>query len=78
MHPLYEKANALTAEVIDAAIEVQKHFGIGLLENIYKQCLGQEMRVRGHQAEVEVVVPITYKGFTFDEKLRIDCPRHCL
>ena len=31
------------------------------------------MRVRGHQAETEVAVPITYKGFTFDEKLRIDC-----
>ena len=42
-------------------------------ENIYKHCLAQEMRVRGHQAETEVDVPITYKGFTFVEKLRIDC-----
>ena len=73
MHPLFEKASGLTAEVIEAAVEVQHHFGIGLLENIYKQCLGQEMRVRGHQAETEVEVPITYKGFTFKEKLRIDC-----
>ena len=31
------------------------------------------MRVRGHQAETEVGVPITYKGFTFEEKLKIDC-----
>ena len=73
MHPLFEKADALTGEVIDAAVEVQKHFGIGLLENIYKQALAQEMRIRGHQAETEVDVPITYKGFTFEEKLRIDC-----
>ena len=73
MHPLYEKAASLTEEVIGAAIEVQKHFGIGVLENIYKQCLAQEMRVRGHKAETEKVVPITYKGFTFEEKLRIDC-----
>ena len=73
MHPLFEQAEGLTGEVIEAAIEVQKHFGIGLLENIYKQCLAQEMRVRGHKAETEVVAPITYKGFTFDEKLRIDC-----
>ena len=79
MHPLFEQANALTSEVIAAAIEVQKHFGIGLLENIYKHCLAQEMRVRGHKAETEVVVPITYKGFTFDEKLRLDCfVDHCL
>ena len=73
MHPLFEQAERLTGEVIEAAVEVQKHFGIGLLENIYKQCLAQEMRVRGHKAETEVVVPITYKGFTFDEKLRVDC-----
>ena len=73
MHPLYEKANLLTGDVIEAAIEVQNHFGIGLLENIYKNCLAQELRVRGHEVETEVIVPITYKGFTFDEKLRIDC-----
>ncbi len=73
MHPLFEQAERLTGEVIEAAVEVQKHFGIGLLENIYKQCLAQEMRVRGHKAETEVVVPITYKGFTFNEKLRVDC-----
>ena len=73
MHPLFEQAEGLTREVIEAAVEVQKHFGIGLLENVYKQCLAQEMRVRGHKAETEVVVPITYKGFAFDEKLRIDC-----
>ena len=73
MHPLFEQADGLTGEVIEAAIEVQKHFGIGVLENIYKQCLAQEMRVRGHKAETEVVVPITYKGFTFNEKLRVDC-----
>ena len=79
LHPLFEQADSLTGEVIEAAIEVQKHFGTGLLENIYKQCLAQEMRVRGHQAETEVVVPITYKGFAFEEKLRIDClVDHCL
>ena len=73
MHPLFEKAEALTGEVIEAAVEVQKHFGIGLLENIYKQALAQEMRIRGHEAQTEVAVPITYKGFTFEENLRIDC-----
>ena len=73
MHPLFEQADGLTSEVIEAAVEVQKHFGVGLLENVYKQCLAQELRIRGHQAETEVAVPITYKGFTFDEKLRVDC-----
>ncbi len=73
MHPLYEKANALTAEVVSAAVEVQNHFGVGLLENIYKQGLAQELRIRGHRVETEVVVPIAYKGAVFEESLRIDC-----
>ena len=29
MHPLYEKVNAVAADVFEAALEVQKHFGIG-------------------------------------------------
>ena len=73
MHPLFERADALTGEVVDAAVTVQKHFGIGLLENIYKLSLAQEMRIRGHKAETEKVVPVVYKGFTFEEKLRLDC-----
>lgn len=73
MHPLYRKADSLTAEVISAAVEVQRHFGIGLLENIYKRCLAQELRLRGLQVETEVSVPISYKGMTFIENLRIDC-----
>ena len=73
MHPLFEKADALTGEVVEAAVMVQTHFGIGLLENIYKLALAQEMRIRGHKAETERIVPVVYKGFAFKEKLRLDC-----
>ena len=72
MHPLYRKASELTQVAIASAIEVQKHFGVGLPESIYQKCLGQELRMRGHDAVTEVAVPIHYKGFTFTEKLRID------
>ena len=72
MHPLYEKANAASADVYEAALEVQKHFGVGLPESLYQKCLARELVLRGHTAEIEVAVPITYKGFTFEEKLRID------
>jgi len=72
MHKLWNKAEALTGEVITAAVEVQKHFGIGLLESIYQKCLGQELRLRGHNVKLEFSVPIRYKGLEFDEKLRVD------
>ena len=72
MHPLYEKANVVSADVYEAALEVQKHFGIGLPESLYQKCLARELELRGHTAETEVIVPIRYKGYEFAEKLRID------
>ena len=72
MHRLWTQAEALTGEVIDAAIEVQKHFGVGLLESIYQKCLGQELRLRGHDVKLEIAVPVRYKGLEFEEKLRVD------
>jgi len=73
MHPLYEKANALSADVFDAVLEVKKHFGPGImLESVYQKCLAKELELRGHKVVLEVVVPVVYKGFTFEEKLRID------
>jgi len=72
MHRNYEKAAALTSVVIDAAIEVQKHFGIGVMEKVYQKCLGHELRLRGHDVKVEKAVPIRYKGYEFEEDLRVD------
>ena len=72
MHPLFEKANSASADVYEAALEVQKHFGIGLPESLYQKCLARELVLRGHTAEMEVAVPVRYKGYEFQEKLRID------
>ena len=72
MHPLYEKANAVSADVYEAALEVQKHFGVGLPESLYQKCLARELELRGHTAQTEVIVPVRYKGYEFAEKLRID------
>lgn len=38
--------NELTFEVIGAAIEVHKAIGRGLLENVYHQCLKEELLLR--------------------------------
>ena len=45
MHPLYEKANAASADVYEAALEVRKHFGIGLPESLYQKCLARELQL---------------------------------
>lgn len=72
MHTLYERANALSKEVVEAALKVREHFGPGLLESIYVKSLAQALRVAGHKVEQEKSVTIEYMGAKFDEKLRID------
>jgi GxxExxY protein len=72
MHPLYKKADALTHEVIGAAIEVHRDKGPGLIESIYEKCLLRELELRGIPAVSQKWVPIEYKGLVFDEPLRLD------
>ena len=72
MHPKYRKADALSQDVIGAAIEVHRDKGPGLIESIYERCLMRELELRGHRAINQVQVPIEYKGLTFEETLRLD------
>jgi len=72
MHPLFEKADAWTGQVIAAAIEVHRRMGPGLLEEIYERCLMREMEIRHIPAENQVRVPIEYKGMIFEQPLRLD------
>ncbi|HEX9812942.1 MAG TPA: GxxExxY protein [Burkholderiales bacterium] len=64
--------NALSSEVIGAAIEVHRHLGPGLLESIYRDCLVHELRLRGFQVAQEVTLPVTYKGREFSAAYRAD------
>ncbi len=72
MHPLYEKANALSYKVIGAALEVHKDKGSGLYEAIYEKCLMRELELQGIPAINQLNVPVEYKGYTFEEPLRLD------
>jgi len=72
MHPLYEKADALSREVIGAAIEVHRQKGPGLIESIYERCMLRELELRTIPAVAQKLVRIEYKGLVFDEPLRFD------
>jgi GxxExxY protein len=41
------RANALSKEIIAAAIEVHRQLGPGLLESAYESCLCRELSLRG-------------------------------
>ena len=72
MHPLFEKADRLSGEVIGAAIEVHRNKGSGLIESIYERCLLRELELRAIPAVTQKVIRVEYKGLSFDEPLRFD------
>jgi GxxExxY protein len=72
MHPLYQRADRLSGEVIGAAIEVHRHKGPGLIESNYERCLLRELELRSIPATTQKIVRVEYKGLIFDEPLRFD------
>ena len=62
----------LSAEILDASIEVHKTMGPGLLESVYEHCLMKELELRGIYAENQVTVPLEYKGYSLTKEYRID------
>ena len=51
----------LTEQIIGAAIEVHKHWGPGLYEEIYERSLCFELRLRNVAFETQVRLPLLYK-----------------
>lgn len=64
--------DALTYEIIGAAIEVHKEMGSGLLESVYHLCMKEELRLRSIKFKTEEIVPVIYKGKKLDADLRYD------
>ena len=62
----------LVYQVNGAAIEVHKRLGPGLLETVYHQCLIKELEMRNINSISECNIPINYKGFELESKLRCD------
>jgi len=63
---------AVAAIVVDAAIQVHRALGPGLMESAYQKCLVYELRKRGLRVESELLLPIEYDGQLIDAGYRID------
>jgi GxxExxY protein len=63
---------ALTKEIIGAAIEVHRALGPGLLESAYEVCLCRELALRGIGFATQAPLPVSYKGVRLDCGYRID------
>jgi len=61
-----------TDKIIQAAIEVHRTLGPGLLESVYEECLCHELRYFGINFERQKILPINYKGLLLEGGYRID------
>jgi GxxExxY protein len=64
--------NTIGTRLIEAAIEVHRELGPGLLESVYEAALAYELEQRGLQVARQVPVSLNYKGIHFDEGFRAD------
>ncbi len=64
--------NDISYLIIQAAIEVHRALGPGLLESVYRACLIYELRQRQLAFVAEQLVPLCYKGVILDSAYRFD------
>ncbi len=64
--------NGVSAAVLDAAIEVHRALGPGLLESVYEASLAHELSSRGHRVQRQVPVAAVFKGQRFGDAFRAD------
>jgi GxxExxY protein len=66
------KVNALTHEIIGAAIEVHRELGPGKPEAAYERALARELTLRDLAIQVQKPVPVIYKGVKLECGFRLD------
>lgn len=64
--------NEIGTLCIEAAIDVHRNLGPGLLETVYETILAHELTIRGLKVRSQLPIPIVYKGISFDEGFRAD------
>ncbi len=64
--------NAVTGEIVDAAVKVHSALGPGLLESTYEACLMYELHKRGLTVQSQVPLPVRYEEVVIETGYRID------
>ena len=58
--------------IVDAAIQLHRDLGPGMLESVYEVFLVELLADKGLKAERQVSIPVTYRGKTVDTGFRVD------
>lgn len=71
-NPIPYETERIGKIIVNAAYEVHKNLGPGLLEKVYEVCFCHELSKRGLQFQRQVDIPIVYDQLKFNEGLRLD------
>lgn len=64
--------NEIGSLILNAAFEVHKELGPGLLESTYEHCLAFELLTQELNVETQLALPVVYKNVKLDCGYRID------
>ena len=64
--------NEISRIVVDAAVQLHRDLGPGLLESVYETALSYLLIKRGLSCVRQMPIPISYDGLQFDEGFRAD------
>lgn len=70
--PIAEDTERTATVVLDAAFQVHRALGPGLLESVYEACLCYELRQRGIPFKCQVELPVVYGNVRLEAGLRLD------
>jgi GxxExxY protein len=65
-------AQGVSHAIITAAMRFTRNWGPGLLESAYQACLQHELRQAGIRSEVQLGLPVVYRGTKLDLGYRMD------
>ncbi len=67
-----EEEDRIGREIVNAAYQVHKELGPGLLEKVYEVCFCHVLSKKGLDIKRQIDIPIVFEGLIFEEGLRLD------
>ena len=61
--------NEIAKQIMDAAFDIHRNIGPGLLESVYEVILAKKLEEMGLAVQRQVSVPIRFEGFTWEHYL---------
>lgn len=67
-----EEEDRIGRAIVNAAFQIHKELGPGLLEKVYEVCFCHILKQKGFDVKRQIDIPIVFDGMIFEEGLRLD------